>query len=474
MTFSSLDPSTGNTVWTGQAASQSDVEAAVVTAKSAFDSWRVLPLKNRITHLEAFREELTRSKDVLSETISKEVGKPLWDAKTEVAAMIAKINISIEAYETRCPEMIKQQPQGTSITRHRPHGVMAVFGPFNFPGHLPNGHIVPALLAGNTIIFKPSERTPLVAELTAQCWKRSGLPDGVFNLVQGGRQTGQYLSQNNAINGLLFTGSWQTGSHLLQQFASRPEVILALEMGGNNPYIIHDVSDNKAAAYLTMQSAFLTSGQRCTCARRLIVPIGKKGDAFLATLVEMTSSITIGRYDSQPEPFMGPVISAHAAATLLQKQHQWLNCGAKALLPLAKLPHGEAFVSPGIIDVTGMTKREDEEVFGPLLQVIRVVDLQAAIKEANNTKYGLAAGLLTDSVDHYRYFHETVRAGVLSWNLPLTGASSAAPFGGIGHSGNFRPSAYYAADYCSYPIAALEKEVLAMPESLTPGINLKV
>jgi len=461
--FTSSNPATGECLWSGCETSADDVQTAVSAARSAFRLWSTKTLDQRITCLIDFRDALSQTGDLLAETISKETGKPLWESKTEVASMIAKIAISIDAYTVRCPETVKPYAQNSSIsvvTRHRPHGVLAVFGPFNFPGHLPNGHIIPALLAGNAVIFKPSELTPLVAEITANCWLKAGLPEGTFTLLQGGRHTGQAVAQCSGIDGILFTGSWSTGSLLSEQFARTPHKILALEMGGNNPYVIGAVSDAhlQAAAHMTIQSAFLTTGQRCTCARRLIVPQGKKGDTFLELLLSMIQKIQIGPYTDRPEPFMGPVISTEAANALLARQQALIAAGGIPLKLLTRLPQGTAFLSPALIDVTEIpaAKRCDEEIFGPLLQLIRVPDFPAALAEANNTHYGLAAGLLSDDPEEYRTFYSAIRAGIINWNTPLTGASSSAPFGGIGHSGNHRPSAFYAADYCAYPVVTLE------------------
>jgi len=468
----SLNPATQKIVWEGTEASQEDVDAAVNSAKEALKAWSSHDLAARIYHMHAFRDSLTRSKDMLAEAISKETGKPLWESKTEVTSMINKIAISIEAYSIRCPEVFREQSQGYSVTRHRPHGILAVLGPYNFPGHLPNGHIIPALLAGNTIIFKPSELTPLVGELTIECWEASGLPKGVINLIQGGGKTGEFLSKHPLIDGLLFTGSWKTGKLLAENFAKTPQKVLALEMGGNNPLVIGSISDMKTAAYLTIQSAFLTSGQRCSCARRLIIPNDQQGDKFLKVLIEMMQKIKIGAYNEHPEPFMGPVISQHAADALLDKQSQLIAQGGFSLLPMNSLPQGPAFLSPGLIDVTKISKREDEEIFGPLLQVIRVPNFESAIDEANDTRYGLTAGLFSNNEAEYHLFFNRVKAGVINWNMQMTGASSSAPFGGVKQSGNNRPSAFYAADYCAYPIASLEAKTLAMPKSIAPGMHL--
>src|SRR3990167_8941296 len=176
-------------------------------------------------------------------------------------------------------------PFGRAVLRHRGHGVMAVLGPYNLPGHLPNGHIIPALLAGNTVVFKPSALTSLVGQKLMEVWEKTNLPKGVLNLVQGGKETGIALAHHPDINGIYFTGSYETGKSLHQFFAGRPEVILALEMGGNNPLVVFNVQNLAAAVYLTIQSAFITSGQRCSCARRLIVANNKEGADFVKRLV---------------------------------------------------------------------------------------------------------------------------------------------------------------------------------------------
>lgn len=469
--FASINPATNDVVWKGNAASNKDIDEAIRTATEAFPDWSNTPLATREQFLNRFKQCLNESKDPLSLAISQETGKPLWESKSEVSTMINKIDISIEANRQRCHKVSKEHPSATSITRYRPHGVVAVFGPFNFPGHLPNGHIVPALLAGNTVVFKPSEYAPLVAEVTAKCWEAANLPKGVFNLVQGGKNTGQYLAQHPSINGLFFTGSWQTGRALSEQFGSRPEKILAVEMGGNNPLVVSELSDIKAAAYLTVQSAYLTSGQRCTCARRLIVIHHSNSEDYLAELIRMIHTIKVGAYTDSPEPFMGPVISRQAANTLIQAQNILIQRGGQPLVKMELLQEESSFLSPGLIDVTPITDRPDDEYFGPLLQLIKVNSFEEAIEEANRTSYGLAAGLLSDNEMQYKEFYRRIRAGVVNWNVQLTGASSSAPFGGIGHSGNHRPSAYYAADYCSYPVASLESSKIKMPSVISPGIK---
>jgi len=470
--FESLNPVTQQVLWSGQAADASQVDAAVNAARQAFAGWAKRSFDARLTVLEAFADSLKANADALARCIGEETGKPLWESATEVTSMINKVAISVQSYRERTGEKSGPLGDATAVLRHKPHGVVAVFGPYNFPGHLPNGHIVPALLAGNCVVFKPSELTPKVAELTVKCWIEAGLPAGVLNLLQGARDTGIALAAHAGIDGLFFTGSSRTGNALHQQFAGRPDKILALEMGGNNPLVVDQVADVEAAVYTIIQSAFISAGQRCTCARRLLVPEGAWGDSLLTRLVEVSQRIEVGAFDQQPAPFMGSVISLQAARALMDAQEVLLGSGAVALLEMSQPDSNAALLTPGIIDVTEVSERSDEELFGPLLQVIRYADFDAAIAQANNTAFGLAAGLLSDSEARYQQFWLESRAGIVNWNKQLTGAASSAPFGGIGASGNHRASAYYAADYCAYPVASLETPTLALPTALTPGVRL--
>jgi succinylglutamic semialdehyde dehydrogenase len=471
--FRSVNPVGGDTVWQGSAAPAATVDAAVNAARSAFPAWSALEAGARIAILKAFAAQLGENKKALAHRIGHETGKPLWEALTEVATMIGKVDISVKACEERTGERHAPQADGEAVLRHRPHGVVAVFGPYNFPGHLPNGHIVPALLAGNTVVFKPSELAPGSAQLTVELWEKAGLPAGVLNLVQGGRETGAAMAANRGLDGLFFTGSSATGQLLHRQFAGATGKILALEMGGNNALVIGTPGENlDATVHHIVMSAFLSAGQRCTCARRLIVPRGAAGDRLLARLAEVAAHLKVDRFDAEPQPFMGAVITLAASGKLLDAQAMLLAHGAVTLQEMKPLESGTALLSPGILDVTAITDLPDVEHFGPLLQVIRCDGLTDAIAIANRTRYGLAAGLLSESADEYRQFERGIRAGIVNWNKPLTGASSAAPFGGIGESGNHRPSAYYAADYCAYPQASLESPTLALPASLSPGLAL--
>ena len=465
----SYEPATGAELWRGEAATQAGVDAAVRTARAAFPAWAATPLAQRIVIAETYARAVQADGDAFARLIARETGKPLWDCRGEVASTAGKVAISITAQAERAGETMREVDGVVQAIRHRPHGVLAVLGPYNFPAHLPNGQIVPALLAGNTVVFKPSELTPAVAERMAGLWAKAGLPQGVLSVVQGGGEVGRAMAGHPDIDGLLFTGSAHTGAALARQFAATPHKILALEMGGNAPLVVWDVADLDAAAAVVVQSAYLSSGQRCTCARRLIVA-DPLADALLERLADLIDRLIVGAPFEEPQPFMGPVIDERAAAGLLAAYADLERRGGRAIRPLRRLREGLPFVSPALIDVTSATDVPDEERFGPLLQVIRVPDFDAALNVANATRFGLSAGLIADDPALWEHFLTGVRAGVVNWNRPTNGASSAAPFGGVGASGNHRPGAFFMGDACAYPVASLETPILsaALPMGLLP------
>ncbi len=451
--FQSIDPASGEPVWSGKAADPACVRAAFAAGRDAFAQWALTSFHARRAIVERYESVVRAKGDELAELIARETGKPHWETKTEAGTMAAKVGVSIKAYEDRTGSTRTETAFGNASLGHKPLGVMFVLGPYNFPGHLPNGHIIPALLAGNTVVFKPSELTPAVGELMVRCWEEAGLPAGVLNLVQGARDTGAAALDDPDLDGVLFTGSWATGSFIHKKFAGRTGVQLALEMGGNNPLVVWDAKDADAAARVAVLSAYITSGQRCSCARRLIVPAGPEGDAVVQAIAAMIPKLPIGQWDADPEPFMGPLVTTRAAEHTIQAQADLIAKGGTAIVEAKRLGAGPAFVSPGLINVDGI-ETDDEEVFGPLLQVRRAHSFEAALAEANNTKYGLAAGLISDDEALWKRFWAGSRAGIVNWNRPTPGAASSMPFGGPGQSGNLRPSAYYAADYCAYPVAS--------------------
>ena len=451
----SYEPATGAILWRNLIG---DAAEEVAIARSGWAGWAARPLAFRIETMRRFANVVRQRADKFMDLIARETGKPLWEARTEVDTVIAKVDISVTAYAERTAQRRLDAPMGSRMAlRHKPHGVLAVLGPYNFPAHLPNGHIVPALLAGNAVVFKPSEKTPAVGAFLVDCYRAAGVPPECIRLLIGGPAQGKALASDPGIDGLLFTGSATTGLALNRAFADKPEKILALEMGGNNPIIVWDTPDLHTAAVLVVQSAFTTAGQRCTAARRLIVQ-DKLYDPLIETLDRMIGRIIVGEPHADPAPFMGPVIDNDVADQLTESFLALLMKGGRPIRHLERPIEGRPFLMPAMIDVTGMTDRPDVELFGPILQVIKASDFDEAIAEANDTRYGLSAALISQTPALYDRFWSNARAGIVNWNRPTNGASSSAPFGGIGWSGNHRPSAFYAADYCAYPVVSNEAE----------------
>ena len=451
----STEPATGAEIWSGDVG---DAAAEVAIARASWVEWAAHSLSYRIETMRRFANEVRAREQNFADLIARETGKPFWEARTEVTAVINKVEISANAYLERTPTRKLEAALGNKVAvRHKPHGVMAVLGPYNFPAHLPNGHIVPALIAGNAVVFKPSEKTPATGAMLVECFHAAGVPEGVIRLLIGGPDEGRALASQDGIDGLLFTGSARAGMSLHRQFAEMPHKMLALELGGNNPLVVWNAPDIQAAATIVVQSAFLSAGQRCTAARRLIVEDGKEGP-LIEEIVKLIDRIIVDHPHADPQPFMGPVIDLAAADHLQSQYMELLMKGAKPIRRLDRPWEERPYLSPALIDVTDIADRPDEEMFGPVLQMIRVRDFDAAIDESNNTRFGLAASLIGASPQDYDKFWANARAGVINWNKPTNGAPSNAPFGGIGLSGNHRPSAFYAADYCAYPVTSSESE----------------
>ena len=465
-TIISTEPATGAEVWRGE---PGDSALEVAAARAAWPEWAARSISYRMEALRRFANVVRNRDEEFATLIARETGKPMWEARTEVASVIAKVDISINSYGERTPMRRLEGAMGNKVAvRHKPHGVLAVLGPYNFPAHLPNGHIVPALLAGNTVVFKPSEKTPASGALLVECFHEAGIPKGVLRLLIGGAAEGKALAAEPGIDGLLFTGSAGAGAALARQFAEMPHKILALELGGNNPIVVWDAPELAATAAMIVQSAYLSAGQRCTAARRLIVEDGAH-EPLVAEIVKLIDRIIVDEPFADPQPFMGPVIDLASADYLIERFVALMMKGGKAIRRLEQ-PHAERpYLTPALIDMTAAKDRPDEELFGPVLQLVRVKDFDAAIDEANATRFGLASSIITKDPALYDKYWANARAGVINWNRPTNGAPSTAPFGGIGASGNHRPSAYYAADYCAYPVTSVEAEVARA--TITEGLR---
>ncbi len=462
----SFEPATGSELWRGRIG---DAEDVVARARRAWPLWAAQPLSTRIELLRRFANELRKEFDKLADLIARETGKPLWEARSEVDAVIEKVEVSVRAYAERTAQRkLDSALNGTSAVRHKPHGVVAVISPYNMPALLPAAQIIPALIAGNVVVFKPSEKVPATGEFLTRCFHRAGISAAVVQVLQGGPEQAQNLAMHDGVDGVLFTGSAHAGVSINRKLASNPGKVVALELGGNNPIVVWDTPKIVDAATIVVQSAFTSAGQRCSSARRLIVK-STMYDAVITEVRRLTERLIVGAPFDTPTPFLGPVIDNVAADGLTESFVYLLSNGGRAIKHMARLREDLPFVSPAIIDVTKIEERPDVELFGPLLQVVAVDDFDEAIAEANNTRFGLVAALLGGSPQDYNRFWANVRAGVVNWNRPTIGEAAGAPFGGTGLSGNNRPGGYYMADSCAYPVASAEME---QPRA-TIGVGLR-
>lgn len=469
--FSSISPLDDSVVWTGRAASAEQIESAMQVAAAVAQHWSARPLQERIDVVVRYGEYLSQHRDQISELITREVGKLTWDAGGEVSAAIAKVDLSINAIgQRRHTQVIDQEKQTVGrVIRYRPLGVVLVLGPFNFPLHLPGGQIIPALLAGNTVVFKPSEQATGVGQWMLQAWQQVGLPDGVLQMITGGVETATTAIDSPRVNGVFLTGSRAAGRAIGRQLSGRTDVLLALELGGNNPIVVTDVEPAAAASVVSL-SAFVSAGQRCTCARRAIYVESELTSARIDALVERTGSLRVGLPHDEPAVQVGPLISESAAQGIGETYERLLRLGCRALVPWVTDPRRRNLVRPVIVDATPLTEQQREELgemewFGPLLAIERVADFETAIRSAAGTPYGLAASLLGGTRSMFDRFVGQVGAGVVNWNRPTTGAAGSLPFGGLGDSGNHRPAGFYAIDFCNDPVASLESESLPEEDS---------
>ena len=444
-----------NIVWQGSPVA-AHAEDAVAAARCALPAWSALSLDERRVFLERWREACVKHAARLAAAIAREIGKVKWEAELEAKIVAEKVTITLEdRVVARVAGFEVAAGAGkTGICSFKPHGVMAVLGPYNFPAHLPNGHIVPALLLGNTIVFKPSEKGASVGQLMAELADEAGFPAGVFNVVQGGGAIASRLAVHPDVDGVLFTGSFPVGRRILEANLDTPGRLIALEMGGSNPAVVTAKADLRRAAIECVRAGYATTGQRCTCTRRIIVE-ESVADRFIPMFLKLASNLMIAAADDGVPAFMGPLVTAEARDAVIRAQHAIAQRG-RLLLEASPLDRAGYFLSPGAVEVARFERGADEqEIFGPFVQFARARDLDDAVVQANATSFGLAASLFSDDESEWRRFFAESRAGCINWNSGTAGASSKLPFGGLGRSGNHRPAGAFAVDAVAYPVATM-------------------
>lgn len=471
-------PAAGKDVIAKVKYSFSEIDRAVHTAHHAFKKWRLLSQNERNEYLLKYQTALKKRESFFIETIARETGKPLWEAKLEFGVVLSKIDVTINESLPLIANLEIQNvmPDTFGTSRYRPHGVMVVVGPFNFPAHLPNGHIVPALATGNTIIFKPSEKTPMTGQLLAEAAHEAGFPPGVFNLVQGDRELSRRLCIHEAVAGILFTGSYEVGTRIKQDTLQQHWKILALEMGGKNPAIVWEDVDLDFVAYDLLTAAFLTAGQRCTSTSRALIH-HSIADQLVEKIHKAAKSFKIGHpFEGS---FMGPVIDNQSVDRFQKFQPIASREGFEIVMrgKALDLPYQGHYVTPSIAYMKGGTAEQTKksvfqqtELFAPMLAIQTIDSIENAIAMANATQYGLAASVYTKTRKIFEECYQDLEFGVVNWNRSTVGSSSRLPFGGTKKSGNHRPTALSSVFYCAYPVASHEVIEPKRPTQIFPGL----
>jgi succinylglutamic semialdehyde dehydrogenase len=438
------------------------IEKVIESAQKGFDIWRKFSFEERIQYLKKYQEIVRARKDDIAMALALEVGKPLWEAKTEAAALDSKVTVTI----TDSLERIKQEtitdvmPKIDGHVVYKPLGPCFVIGPFNFPCHLANGQILSALLAGNSIIFKPSEKTIYSAQLMIECLHQAGFPEGVVNFINGTGYTAGKITSDKRIRGVFFTGSKGVGLKILENTYKDMGKLVALELGGKNSTIIHHDTNISHALPELLRACFLTSGQRCTSTSMILVH-RKIEQEFISQFKALTEKIRVGHPTKSNDPFMGPLIDEQAEKLYFEFCQYGKNEGAEEIVSPKKLDLGFEgyYVSPSIHyakkpDLKG--KFIQEEIFGPNCFFIPYDDIEEAIKIANCTEYGLAASVFTRDPEIYNLCLRDIDSGLLNLNRSTVGATARLPFGGVKNSGNHHPAAVAMIDHCVSSVASLE------------------
>jgi succinylglutamic semialdehyde dehydrogenase len=450
----------------------SALDDAVEAARRAYPGWRDTPEAERSVPLERLAQKLGDSRERLATAIAREIGKPLWEARTEIDAAIGKIGITLESGLDLVGERsIEVSPTTRGRWRAHARGVLGILGPFNFPVHLTHGWVVPALACGNSVVVKPSERATATGQLYAEIVAEAGFPPGVFNLVQGDGTLGARLSAHPGIDGVLFTGSWAVGRRILEATLDQPAKLVALEMGGKNGVLVCDDADLDAAIYHTAFGAAVTAGQRCSATSRAIVH-RSLFDSFAERLVRLLHGVRWG-YALDEGVFLGPVISAESRQRHSDLHRLAREEGAESILEGGPVegPRPGHYVRPSlhrIARVSCESRYQREEHFVPDVALLEVDSLEEGIAALNATDYGLVSSVFTRSRSRFEQVYRESRVGLLNWNTGTVGASSKLPFGGAGTSGNDRPAGVTATLACTYPVASLETETAQIP-SPPPG-----
>lgn len=443
--------------------SYKNVGAVTESAYKGFRNWRDRPIQERCEFLKKYQQEVIKIKEKIAEAISLESGKPLWEALGEAQAVIGKVDVTITDGLPRITQ--KSYPDIMPNTQgqlyYKPLGPCLIIGPFNFPCHLANTQILSALISGNSIIFKPSEKTAYSAQLLIECFHKAGFPSGVINLYQGDGEVARRLLKEKCIKGVFFTGSKEVGLKIIESTYKDLSKLVSLELGGKNPAIIHKDTNIKHALAEMLKGSFLTTGQRCT-STSLIILHRSLINEFTEKFHEYSKKIIIDHpIEHEVTPLMGPLIDQQSLDTYLLFMGMAKREGIEEIMRgkvLEKKYRGH-YVTPSIHLAKEYNPKSlflASEIFGPNATIIPYDDIDEAISIANSSEYGLAACAFTKDKSIFDKCVKELDSGLINWNRSTAGASPKLPFGGVKSSGNYRPASINTIDSCVYQMASLE------------------
>ena len=439
-TAANINPAnTDDLIGTIKQATREEAGRAVESAHNAFRSWRATPAPQRGRILARAARLMEDNKEELAQLLTREEGKTISESRGELQRSINVAEFCAGESRRMNGETIQSElPSNFAYTIKQPLGVVACVTPWNFPVAIPVWKIAPALVAGNTVVFKPASLTPATATRIVEIFEEAGLPRGVLNLIIGsGSEAGDEIINHPAVKAVSFTGSNQVGIRLYEE-VSRRGAKVQCEMGGKNPVVVLEDADMDLAVESTVQGAFGSTGQRCTATSRAIV-LNEVADRFVQRIVERAEALRIGA-GSDPEIDMGPSVDESQFKTVLSYVDVGREDGAQLLCGGERatgngLDKGY-FVKPTVFDhVTPDMRIAREEIFGPVLSVLRVKDFEEAMIVANDSEYGLSSSIFSSDASRIFRFVDEIETGMTHINSPTTGGEAHIPFGGIKATG---------------------------------------
>ncbi|MFB6244695.1 MAG: aldehyde dehydrogenase family protein [Halobaculum sp.] len=450
-TFTSQNPANGETLGTFHRGTESDVRRAVDAASDAESEWAGLSAIDRAEYLWEIYHELRDRHEELGAVVTKECGKEISEGKADVTE--AWHMVEWAAGNARHPHgdvVPSEIPEKDAYMRRQPRGVVGCITPWNFPVAIPFWHMAIALVEGNTVVWKPAEQTPWCGQIIAEMFDDTGIPDGVFNLVQGFGDAGNAIVEDDRVDTVLFTGSAEVGHQIADKLGGQAGREVSLEMGGKNGIVITEEADLDVAVHSAVMSSFKTTGQRCVSSERLIVHEDVY-DEFKRRFVDVAESVAVGD-PLEEDTFMGPLIEEAHVEKVRRYNQLARDEGVNVLVDReelgdAEIPAGHEeghWVGPFVYeaDAHENLRCTHEEVFGPHVALLEYSgDIEEAVEIHNDVDYGLAGAVVSEDYRQINYYRDNAEVGLAYGNLPCIGAEVQLPFGGVKRSGKGAPSA---------------------------------